>query len=103
MAVCCGGILGMGETTTDRASMLLTLANLAVHPESVPINQLVQIPGTPLHGKEGVDPFDFVRTIAVARLGLKAEAAKASDTAHESSHEPAPHGDYASEARSLSA
>ena len=159
LKVCCGGILGMGETTTDRASMLLTLANLAVHPESVPINQLVQIPGTPLHGKEGVDPFDFVRTIAVARLmmpaahvrlsagreamsdelqalcfmagansmfygekllttgnpdvardqklfarlGLKAEAAKASDTAHESSHEHAPHGDHASEARSLSA
>jgi biotin synthase len=70
--VCCGGILGMGETTADRANMLLTLANLPVHPESVPINQLVQIPGTPLHGREGVDPFDFVRTIAVARLLMPA-------------------------------
>jgi biotin synthase len=72
LKVCCGGILGMGETTTDRAKMLLTLANLPVHPESVPINQLVQIPGTPLHGREGVDPFDFVRTIAVARLMMPA-------------------------------
>jgi biotin synthase len=72
LKVCCGGILGMGETTTDRANMLLTLANLPVHPESVPINQLVQIPGTPLHGKAGVDPFDFVRTIAVARLMMPA-------------------------------
>src|SRR3954447_2545887 len=72
LKVCCGGILGMGETTTDRAHMLITLANLPAHPESVPINQLVQIPGTPLHGKAGVDPFDFVRTIAVARLMMPA-------------------------------
>jgi len=72
LKVCCGGILGMGETTTDRANMLITLANLPVHPESVPINQLVQIPGTPLHGKAGVDPFDFVRTIAVARILMPA-------------------------------
>src|SRR6187455_1640354 len=72
LKVCCGGILGMGETTTDRAKMLITLANLPTHPESVPINQLVQIPGTPLHGKAGVDPFDFVRTIAVARLMMPA-------------------------------
>jgi biotin synthase len=72
LKVCCGGILGMGETTTDRAKMLLTLAQLPVHPESVPINQLVQIPGTPLHGTAGVDPFDFVRTIAVARLMMPA-------------------------------
>jgi biotin synthase len=68
LKVCCGGILGMGETMRDRAQMLITLANLPTHPESVPINQLVQIPGTPLHGKAGVDPFDFVRVIAVARL-----------------------------------
>jgi biotin synthase len=66
--VCCGGIVGMGETTRDRASMLATLANLPQHPESVPINQLVRVPGTPLAGKEPVDPFDFVRTIAVARI-----------------------------------
>src|SRR5689334_5394481 len=68
MKVCCGGIVGMGETQADRAKLLLTLANLPTHPESVPINQLVQVPGTPLHGKAPVDPFDFVRTIAVARL-----------------------------------
>jgi biotin synthase len=68
LKVCCGGIVGMGETITDRAKLLLTLANLPVHPESVPINQLVQVPGTPLHGVASVDPFDFVRTIAVARL-----------------------------------
>ena len=66
--VCCGGIIGMGESVTDRAKMLLTLANLPEHPESVPINRLVQVPGTPLYGREPVDPFDFVRTIAVARL-----------------------------------
>ena len=68
LKVCCGGILGMGESKTDRAQLLRTLANLPEHPESVPINQLVQVEGTPLHGCEGVDPFDFVRTIAVARL-----------------------------------
>ena len=68
MKVCCGGIVGMGETPTDRAQLLLTLANLPEHPESVPINNLVQVPGTPLHGGEPIDPFDFVRTIAVARV-----------------------------------
>jgi biotin synthase len=72
LKVCCGGIVGMGETTTDRARMLQTLANLPAHPESVPINQLVQVPGTPLHGKPGVDPFDFVRAIAVARIMMPA-------------------------------
>jgi biotin synthase len=66
--VCCGGIVGMGETVRDRASMLATLANLPQHPESVPINQLVRVPGTPLAGEAPVDPFDFVRTIAVARV-----------------------------------
>src|SRR5690349_20375105 len=66
--VCCGGIVGMGETVRDRASMLATLANLPQHPESVPINQLVRVPGTPLEGASPVDPFDFVRTIAVARI-----------------------------------
>src|SRR5689334_20274043 len=66
--VCCGGIVGMGETPRDRASMLATLANLPQHPESVPINQLVRVPGTPLAGAAAVDPFDFVRTIAVARI-----------------------------------
>jgi biotin synthase len=66
--VCCGGIIGMGESVTDRAQLLLTLANLPEHPESVPINQLVPVAGTPLAGAASVDPFDFVRTIAVARL-----------------------------------
>jgi biotin synthase len=70
LKVCCGGIVGMGESTRDRASMLATLAGLAQHPESVPINELVQVPGTPLHGVAPVDPFDFVRTIAVARIVL---------------------------------
>jgi len=68
MKVCCGGIVGMGETPTDRAQLLLTLANLPEHPESVPINNLVQVPGTPLHGGKPIDPFDFVRTIAAARV-----------------------------------
>jgi biotin synthase len=66
--VCCGGIIGMGETVTDRAQLLRTLANLPAHPESVPINQLVKVPGTPLADSPAVDPFDFVRTCAVARL-----------------------------------
>ena len=68
LKVCCGGIVGMGESTTDRAKLLLTLASLPEHPESVPINELVQVRGTPLDGTPGVDPFDFVRTIAVARI-----------------------------------
>jgi biotin synthase len=68
LKVCCGGIIGMGESVSDRAELLRTLANLPEHPESVPINQLVPVPGTPLEGSAPVDPFDFVRTIAVARL-----------------------------------
>src|SRR5580704_14542489 len=68
LKVCCGGIVGMGESPTDRAELLRTLANLPAHPESVPINQLVKVPGTPLAGAADVDPFDFVRTIAVARV-----------------------------------
>jgi biotin synthase len=70
LKVCCGGIVGMGESTRDRASMLATLASLPQPPESVPINELVQVPGTPLHGTAAVDPFDFIRTIAVARIVL---------------------------------
>lgn len=66
--VCCGGILGMGEDEQDRAQLLQTLATLPRHPESVPINQLVQVAGTPLQGAAPLDPFEFVRTIAVARL-----------------------------------
>ncbi|MEY3466071.1 MAG: biotin synthase BioB [Pseudomonadota bacterium] len=70
--VCCGGIVGMGETLHDRARMLQVLANLPEHPESVPINQLVAVPGTPLADAAPVDPFDFVRMIAVARIVLPA-------------------------------
>jgi biotin synthase len=66
--VCCGGILGMGESEQDRISLLHTLATLPQHPESVPINQLVQVPGTPLHGLPPLDPLDLVRAIATARL-----------------------------------
>jgi biotin synthase len=68
MKVCCGGILGLGETELDRAKLLHTLATLSVHPESVPINELVQVEGTPLNGTARIDPLDFVRTIAVARI-----------------------------------
>jgi biotin synthase len=66
--VCCGGILGMGETNDDRIKMLVLLATLETPPESVPINKLIKIPGTPLENSQEVDPFDFVRTIALARL-----------------------------------
>lgn len=66
--VCCGGILGMGETNQDRIKMLLTLANLEQPPESIPINKLIKIPGTPLAHSAEVDPFDFIRTIALARI-----------------------------------
>jgi biotin synthase len=66
--VCCGGIVGMGESARDRAALLVTLANLPQQPESVPINQLVRVPGTPLAQGEDIDPFDFVRTVAAARI-----------------------------------
>ena len=68
MNVCCGGIVGMGEEAQDRAELLHILATLPVHPESVPINQLVRVAGTPLADAAALDPFDFVRTIAVARI-----------------------------------
>lgn len=68
LKVCCGGIVGMGEDREHRAGLLQALANLPSHPQSVPINRLVQVPGTPLHGTEAIDPLEFVRTIAVARL-----------------------------------
>ncbi len=66
--VCSGGIIGMGESREDRAGMLITLSNLPRHPESVPINMLVPIPGTPFEAMPDLDPFEFVRTIAVARI-----------------------------------
>jgi biotin synthase len=68
LKVCSGGILGLGEAVSDRAAMLVTLANLPEHPESVPINMLVNIDGTPMGANGRVDPFDFVRTVAVARI-----------------------------------
>jgi biotin synthase len=68
MNVCCGGIIGMGEEPQDRAELLHTLATLPAHPDSVPINQLVRVAGTPLEHAAPLDPFDFVRTIAVARI-----------------------------------
>ena len=66
--VCCGGIVGMGEGAEDRVGMIATLASLPVHPESVPINMLVRVEGTPLAGARTLDPLEFVRTIAVARI-----------------------------------
>jgi len=72
MKVCCGGILGMGEGEGDRASMLITLANLKEHPESVPINMLVKIKGTPFDNNQDLDPIDFIKTIAVARIMMPA-------------------------------
>jgi biotin synthase len=68
--VCCGGIVGMGETLNDRVGMIQTLATLPAHPESVPINMLVQVAGTPLNGTPMLNALDFVRTIAVARITM---------------------------------
>jgi biotin synthase len=68
--VCCGGIVGMGETREDRVDMIATLANLPAHPESVPINMLVRVAGTPLAEQQALDPLEFVRTIAVARITM---------------------------------
>jgi biotin synthase len=68
--VCCGGIVGMGEELEDRVGMLHTLATLPVHPESVPINMLMQVEGTPVSKGQSLDPLDFVRTIAVARIAM---------------------------------
>ncbi len=70
IAVCCGGIVGMGETREDRVGMIATLAGLPAHPESVPINMLVRVAGTPLADAPALDPIEFVRTIAVARITM---------------------------------
>ncbi len=72
MKVCCGGIVGMGEQVKDRAGMLVTLANMKEHPESVPVNMLVKVEGTPLIKEGEVDAIDFVKTIAVARIMMPA-------------------------------
>jgi len=68
MKVCCGGIVGMGESQQQRAGLLVSLACLPEHPQSVPVNRLVQVKGTPMHGQAELDPLEFVRTIAVARI-----------------------------------
>jgi biotin synthase len=78
LKTCCGGIVGMGESRAQRAGLLATLANLPEHPESVPINRLVQVPGTPLAGTEALDPFEFVRSIAVARILMPASVVRLS-------------------------
>ena len=68
LKVCCGGILGMGESVDDRINMLITLASLPKHPESVPLNQLIKIPGTPLEKEKDLDPLELIKTIALARI-----------------------------------
>ena len=70
LKVCCGGIVGMGETREQRAGLIAQLANLNPYPESVPVNHLVQVEGTPLYGMDPLDPLEFVRTIAVARITM---------------------------------
>jgi biotin synthase len=76
--VCCGGIVGMGEKLDDRIGMIATLASLPVHPESVPINMLVRVEGTPLAQTIAIEPLDFVRTIAVARITMPASMVRLS-------------------------
>ncbi len=70
LKVCCGGIVGMGEKPADRAGLVMQLANLPQHPESVPINLLVQVEGTPMYGTEALDSIEFIRTLAVARITM---------------------------------
>jgi len=68
LKTCCGGIVGLGEARSDRVGLLVTLANLPAHPDSVPINRLVRVAGTPLAEEADLESFEFVRTIAVARM-----------------------------------
>ena len=81
--VCCGGIVGMGESRRMRAALVAQLANLDPYPESVPINNLVQVEGTPLHGSASLDPFEFVRTIACARITMPKAMVRLSAGRHE--------------------
>lgn len=78
MKVCSGGILGMGESPQDRASLLVQLANLPQHPDSVPVNQLVKVAGTPLEAEQDLDPIDFIRVIAAARIMMPASRVRLS-------------------------
>src|SRR6201987_3325391 len=85
--VCCGGIVGMGESRADRIGMIATLAALPVHPESVPINMLVRVAGTPLADQPPLDPFEFVRTLAVARITMPRSMVRLSAGREEMSEE----------------
>ena len=87
MKVCCGGIIGLGENTNDRASLLITLANMETHPESVPINMLVRVEGTPLGDAEQVEPLEIVKTIAAARMMMPASYLRLSAGRNEMSEE----------------
>jgi biotin synthase len=87
MHVCCGGIIGMGESEDDRAGLIATLASLPEHPESVPINALVRVEGTPLASAAPLDPLDFVRTIAVARITMPKSVVRLSAGREEMSDE----------------
>ncbi|MGN6748293.1 MAG: biotin synthase BioB [Xanthobacteraceae bacterium] len=85
--VCCGGIVGMGESRADRAGMIAALASLPVHPESVPINMLIRVAGTPLAEQPPLDPLEFVRTIAVARITMPRSMVRLSAGREEMSEE----------------
>jgi biotin synthase len=85
--VCCGGIVGMGESLEDRIGLIIALANLPAHPESVPINMLVRVEGTPLAHAGALDPIDFVRTIAVARIAMPKSVVRLSAGREEMSDE----------------
>ena len=87
VTLCSGGIIGMGESELDRARMLQVLANLDPHPESVPINALVAVPGTPLAEREPVDPIDMVRMVATARIVMPASRVRLSAGRHDFSRE----------------
>ena len=87
MSVCCGGIVGMGESVRNRAGMIAQLARMQPHPESVPINMLVKVEGTPMEELDDLDPFDFIRTIAVARITMPASHVRLSAGREEMSEE----------------
>jgi biotin synthase len=87
MKVCCGGIVGMGESRRQRAALIAELAAMDPPPESVPINNLVRVPGTPLEYEEGIDPLEFVRTIAAARITMPASYVRLSAGRREMSDE----------------
>ena len=85
--VCSGGILGLGEARKDRCSLLIQLANMVKHPDSVPINMLVQVEGTPLYGQDEIEPLEFIRTVAVARILMPHSVVRLSAGREEMSNE----------------